>query len=133
MKKQCLVLLATLSLSLMPTTSSALTLGDATYRVAAGCGGLVCANASIGFAGASLYCGVISGGSVAGACALGNPAPLVIAVPAACGSVITGALSLGCAYLSCRCFGAMLAPIEPEIVHIHHYHHDDAQTESAKN
>lgn len=127
MKLQSLALVAALSLALVPTTSSAVTMGDATYKVAAGVGGFIAANAALGFAATSAYLGAYTGMMSFAACQMNEPMIVLLTIPSGIGSAVSGTLSVGCAYLSYRCFQAMLAPIEPEIVQIHHYHHDEAE------
>jgi hypothetical protein len=126
MKKKFLALVAVLSVALMPTTSSALTVGDAVYKVGAGVGGLVTANAALGFAAGSAYCAVLASMGTT-AVVLGEPAGLAIAVPFGCGSVFLAALSCGSGYLSYVCFKEMLAKPEPEVVHVYHHNNDGSQ------
>ena len=124
MKKIILTLAACFAVTTTPTTS-AVSVGTVAYKVVAGCGGLFFASNAVGFGVTSAYCGTMATLGVACACA-GEPAGIVVAVPCAVGSAVSGAMSLGCAYLSYCCFKEMVAPVEPDNV-VYHVHVNGTQ------
>lgn len=126
MKKIIFVTLMAFSIALMPTTTQPITVGDAAYRIAAGVGGILAAEASLALAGASIFYGFCASVSSFAGVAAGQPAALFIAAPLGGISVGCGVLSYGCGYLSYKCFKTALAPeiIQNNTIHIVHHYQD---------
>lgn len=120
MKHKLFALITIIAVLLMPTTATPISAGDAAYRIAAGCGGLLLASKSLACAVTSIYCGALATVLSATAVGTAEPAPLIVAIPLGAVSAISAGLSYGCGYLSYRCFAAAFAP---EVIVMHHHYH----------